>query len=104
MSKFSRLVLFAVSLSALTVRGQAPRPMTLVDVMNVALVSDPQLSPDGSESIFVQAQANWKANRRISHRWKVNADGTGMVQMTSGAEGETTPRWSPDGKTVAFVA
>jgi len=78
--------------------------MKLVDVINVPQISDPQLSPDGRQIVFVQSEADWKANRRIGHIWKVNADGSGSVQMTSGADGENSPRWSPDGKTIAFIA
>jgi len=78
--------------------------MTLVDVMNVPQVTDPQISPDGRQIVFVESEPNWKADRRISHIWKINADGSGAMQMTSGPDGEYTPRWSPDGKTIAFVA
>ncbi len=77
--------------------AQTSRPMKLVDVINVPQISDPQLSPDGRQIVFVQSEADWKANRRIGHIWKVNADGSGSVQMTSGADGENSPRWSPDG-------
>jgi dipeptidyl aminopeptidase/acylaminoacyl peptidase len=84
--------------------AQSPRPMTLVDVMNVPQISDPQVSSNGREVLYVRSEPDWKANRRIGHIWKVNSDGTGAIQMTSGADGENTPRWSPDGKTIAFIA
>jgi dipeptidyl aminopeptidase/acylaminoacyl peptidase len=78
--------------------------MTLVDVLNVPQVSDPQLSPDGRQVLYVLAESNWKANRRVSHIWKINTDGTGAIELTTGPDGETSPRWSPDGQTIAFVA
>src|SRR5580692_8295635 len=84
--------------------AQSPRAMTLVDVMNVPQISDPQVSSNGREVLYVRSEPDWKANRRIGHIWKVNSDGTGAIQMTSGADGENTPRWSPDGKTIAFIA
>src|ERR1700721_1934822 len=83
--------------------AQTPRAMTLIDVINMPQVADPELSPDGRQVLYVESKADWKANRRIAHIWRVNADGSGMLQMTSG-DGETSPRWSPDGKTIAFVA
>src|SRR6185437_7570486 len=45
-----------------------------------------------------------KADRRISHIWRVNVDGSGLVQMTDGADGENSPRWAPDSHAIAFVA
>ena len=96
------LSLWAASWSAMP--AQTPRPMTLVDLINLPQVSDPQLSPDGRQIVFVKSEANWKADRRIGHIWKINADGSGLAQMTSGADGDSSPRWSPDGKTIAFIA
>jgi dipeptidyl aminopeptidase/acylaminoacyl peptidase len=78
--------------------------MTLVDLINSPQTSDPQLSPDGRQILFVESEANWKTDRRISHIWRINADGSGLIQMTSGADGENSPRWSPDGKAIAFLA
>jgi len=78
--------------------------MTLVDLINLPQISDPQLSPDGRQIVFVQSDANWKLDKRITHLWRVNADGSRLIQMTSGADGENDPRWSPDGSSIAFVA
>lgn len=81
----------------------AQRPMTLVDLINLPSISDPQLAPDGRRVAYVQAEANLKANKRISQIWRANIDGSGSIQLTAGTESASTPRWSPDGKTLAFV-
>ena len=94
----------SVCVFSLAAFAQTPRPMKLVDMINVPQVSDPQISPDGRQILFVQSDADWKADRRISHIWKTNADGSGLVQMTTGQDGETSPRWSPNGGMIAFIS
>ncbi len=83
--------------------AQDRRPMTLVDLLDVPSLTDPELSPDGTQLLYVLSTADWEANRRITHIWRVDTDGTGSVQMTNGAEGENSPRWSPDGTHIAFL-
>ncbi len=83
--------------------AHAQRPMSIVDLISMPVVSAPQLSPDGTQVVYLQGDADWEANKRVTHLWRVDTDGTGTLQLTSGKDGESQPRWSPDGQWVAFV-
>src|SRR4029450_3200921 len=78
--------------------------MTFVAALEVPAVQDPQMSPDGRQILFVLDQADWKNNRRVGHIHRINADGTGSIQLTFGERGESSPRWAPDGRTIAFTS
>ncbi len=53
--------------------------MTLVDLLNIPRVGDPQISPDGRAITFMLSTADWPANRRVAHLWRINTDGTGLA-------------------------
>lgn len=105
MSSFAKsLVMFLAVCIPATASAQAKRAMTIVDLLEVPRLGDPQLSPDGSQLAYVLSRADWKANKRISHIWRIDSDGANAVQLTNGEDGESSPRWSPDGRSVAFLA
>jgi dipeptidyl aminopeptidase/acylaminoacyl peptidase len=98
------LIVIIAATSAILLRAQSPRPMGIVEMLNIPRLSDPQISPDGRDILFTRGEADWKVGRRVSHLWRARLDGGVPVQLTHGAEGVGSPRWSPDGRTIAFTA
>ena len=86
-----------------TSAAEGKRGRTFVDSLEQPVVGDPQLSPDGTQILFTIDRADWKANRRVGHIYRINADGSNQVQLTFGERGENSPRWSPDGRQIAFT-
>jgi dipeptidyl aminopeptidase/acylaminoacyl peptidase len=84
--------------------AQEKRALSFVDTIEMPFLSDPQIAPNGKQLLFVMDKPDWRGNRRVGHIYRINADGTGQVQLTFGERGESSPRWSPDGKTIAFSA
>lgn len=95
--------LIVLLISGVSLNAAEKKSMTFVDAINVKRVSSLRLSPDSSQFLFSQSEANWKRNRTISHIWRMNADGTNVFQMTNGKDGEGSGIWSPDGKYISFT-
>ncbi len=93
-----------VLLSPVAVGAQLPRAMTIVDLIELPALGDAQLSPDGAQLLFVRSETDWEGNRTVRHIWRVDADGSNELQLTRGENGESSPRWSPDGMRIAFLA
>jgi dipeptidyl aminopeptidase/acylaminoacyl peptidase len=99
------LIVFCARLdSGLELRAQAKRPMTLVDLLNIPRVLDPQITHDGRLVTFTLLTTDWPSNRRMPQIWQIKPDGTALRRLTSLETGASNARWSPDGSTIAFLA
>ncbi|MGD9347989.1 MAG: hypothetical protein PVH84_19150, partial [Candidatus Aminicenantes bacterium] len=96
-------IAFLVVLLGGSLWAQGKRPMTFLDTINLKRVSSPILSPDGKQILFTLTHADWEKNRTVSHIWRLDTDGKGLVQMTNGKDGESGGAWSPDGKIISFI-
>ncbi len=85
--------------------GVPSRPLSLDDLAKLRAVSDPQVSPDGKWVAYVVGTIDAEKDTRDSDLWMVSWDGAQQIRLTSTTESsERAPRWSPDGKYLAFLA
>ncbi|WPB80216.1 S9 family peptidase [Archangium violaceum] len=89
---------------ALTAAPAKPQPFTIQDQVSMRRISNPSASPDGKRIAFVLRSTDLEANKGRTDLWLVNADGTGLRQLTSSPESEAQPVWSPDGQGLYFLS
>lgn len=80
------------------------KALSFDDFIKIKRVTDPQLSPDGKQIAFVITVMDLEANKGNSDIWLVPATGGKPVCLVSGPNADYFPRWSPDGKTIAFIS
>ena len=130
----NRLWLFALALSisvqpasfAARAKIRVTAPMTVGDVMNMRVVSDPRISPSGSAVAFVVTQADMKTNFRNSDVWIVEvgddkpptlklSPSTADLEnlqaladnarpLTQSPKRDDSPQWSNDSRRLALIS
>jgi Tol biopolymer transport system component len=80
-------------------------PLTIEEMVTLALPGDARISPDGRSVAYVLADTAKDGAVRHAHIWLVPTDGSAPPrEVTGGPRQDTTPRWSPDGQTIAFLS
>ena len=79
-------------------------PLGAADLFQLELAADPRISPDGEHVVYVRRWADDKSDRWRSNLWIVSTASGEQRALTTGARSDSSPRWSPDGERLAYVA
>jgi len=95
---------FALTSFASIATAQEDRRFTIEDMMKVRRVADPRVSPDGKSLAFIIGDVDFDGNRVVNQIYLMPlAGGAEIKRLTSGDRSSSAPRWSPDGKKIAYV-
>jgi len=101
-----RLIVAGLLLLATPLAAQegAKRPLRIGDLHRLRTVGDPQRSPNGRWVAYTVTSVDSAKDRSDTDVWMTSWDGRETVRLTSTPEAESSPRWSPDNRWLAFVS
>jgi dipeptidyl aminopeptidase/acylaminoacyl peptidase len=87
-------------------RADDRQPFTVQDLATLDRVAGPVLAPDGGTVAYTVTMTDLDANRRRSDVWLLDLRTRGAQprRLTSSPENDSSPRWSPDGRSLFFLS
>ena len=86
-------------------RSSQPRPLEIIDMFQIKRVGSPIVSPDGEWVAYTVSTPSSPSKRGGTQIWMVSTSGEGEpIPMTAEGYSASSPKWSPDGKYLSFMA
>ena len=98
------LILLVLLLGGTPLAAAAANAFQLEDLQKLVRLSDPQISPDGRQVAVVSSTPVWKTDKNTVTIELVDVATGAMRTLTHDREDVSSPRWSPDGTHLAFLA
>jgi dipeptidyl aminopeptidase/acylaminoacyl peptidase len=94
------------AIAAAAAAGRDNAPFTADDLVRLERITDPQLSPDGRQLAFVQRHTDMGANKGRTSLWLLDltARNAEPRRLTDVKASDSSPRWSPDSRTLYFIS
>lgn len=99
---FAFALLVAAGISAFA-QDSSKHPITFTDMIGMHRVTEPEISRDGKWIAYTVTTPDMEANRGASNIWIVSTAGGAEMQLTRSGH-DSSPVWSPDGKTLTFLS
>jgi dipeptidyl aminopeptidase/acylaminoacyl peptidase len=101
---FAVIIAFTCALTAPAQTEQKPKAkLTLDEFFNAVSFSALEISPDGSSVVIGTQRADWDQQIFRSDLWLYRDDSKILIQLTQSGH-DSEPKWSPDGRWIAFVS